>query len=418
MTVVLRFTAGSSANGLMASAFQRSSQGVGLFFTFKQQVTVANDRATFNSITAPGEFAFTVESPAGTRFRSGRQIVNTSPTDTFAIISVGALTFSPAQLSAMLPALPFTSGPATITTLTATPGTGSITAAGTGTIATAFGPIPVSFSYVFTIFPETEPANMGLPGFIAPSLKVATVSMTVTAMAGGPLGFLVNFFAGILIGIMSGSIRATLQGRVQAAVDTAVANALASASAPAGTIATVESVTIAPTGLSIVAFAGFSLEKACASTPSGGSIQLRSRTQLVHLRAIRDRLLTRSPRGAAYIETFEHFSEEVASMLTRDEELLKGADTVVALALRELPIDNPGKGRVSRRLASAVVKLMTMMEEKASPELKLTLGALKGEVRDFVDRPAREVLDASFQLLEKPPRPPKSSAKPAQKRRK
>jgi hypothetical protein len=404
MALVLRFASSSNANGLQALAFSRSTQGVGLFFDFKQTVTVAGDHATFSSITAPGDFAFRLDSPAGTRWRSGRQDLNASLTDTFMILAVGPLMFSPAAVSAMLPPMPFTSGSATISTLVLTLGTGSITAAGTGSYATFFGPIPVTITYVFTFVPVTEPANMGFPGFVRPAIDVSTISASVAATAGGSLGFLVNFFADILIGLMSGTIRATLQNAVQAAIDSAVATALATGGAPSGTIATVETLTIAPSGLSIVAFAGFALEKACASSSSGGSVKLRPREQLIHLRTIRDRLLTRSPQGAAYIALFEEFNAELASMLLRNDELLRAADEIVSLALREFPIEDPGSGRVSRELADAVTKAMSLMQEAASPELKLTLASLSEEVHSFVGRPARDVLDASFQLLEPPKR--------------
>jgi hypothetical protein len=401
MSIVLRFASSSNANGLQALAFERSSQGVGLFFNLKQQVGVAADHATFSSITAPGEFAFRLDSAAGTRWRSGRQVLNASPTDTFMILPAGTLTFSPAAVSAMLPPVPFTSGAATLSTLALTLGTGSVTAMGTGAYASLFGTIPVTFTYVFTLVPVTEPANMGVPGFVPSAIDVTTISMSVAATAGGVLGFLVNFFAGILFSLMSGTIRASLEGAVQTAIDAAVANALASKGAPAGTIASVETLTIAPTGLSLVAFAGFALEKACASSSSGGSVKLRPREQLVHLRTIRDRLLTRSPRGAAYISLFEQFNAELASILLRNDELLRAADDIVSLALREFPIEDPGSGRVSRELADAVTKAMSLMHQAASPELKLTLAGLREEVHSFVGRPARDVLDDSFQLLEK-----------------
>jgi hypothetical protein len=401
MSIVLRFTSSSGANGLQALAFERSTQGVGLFFIFRQQVTVAADHATFSSISAPGEFAFRLDSAAGARWRSGRQVLSASPTDTFMIIPAGTLAFTPADISAMLPAPPITSGAAAISTIALTLGTGSITAAGTGTYASPFGPIPVTFTYVFTLVPVTEPADMGVPGFVPPSVDVSTISATVTAVAGGALGFLVNFFAGILLSLMSGTVRAALETAVQKAIDAAVANALASKGAPPDTIATVETVSITPTALSLVAFAGFALEKACASSSSGGSVNLRSRRQLIHLRTIRDRLLTRSPRGAAYIALFEQFNAELASILLRNDELLRVADEIVSRALREFPIEDPGAGRVSRELADAVTKAMSLMKEAASPELKLTLVALREEVDSFVGQRADEVLDSSFQLIER-----------------
>src|SRR5260221_13304496 len=158
MPVVLRFASSSNANGLQALAFERSSQGLGLFFHFREQVTVAGDHAVFNAISAPGEFAFRLDSAVGSRWRSGRQVLTASPTDTFLILPAGTLTFTPAALAAMLPTPPIVSGAATITSITLTLGTGSITVTGTGTYASGVGTIPVSFTYVFTLVPVTEPA--------------------------------------------------------------------------------------------------------------------------------------------------------------------------------------------------------------------------------------------------------------------
>jgi predicted metal-dependent hydrolase len=65
---------------------------------------------------------------------------------------------------------------------------------------------------------------------------------------------------------------------------------------------------------------------------------------------------TRSPRGAAYIALFEQFNAELASILLRNDELLRAADEIVSRALREFPIEDPGAGRVSRELADSARK--------------------------------------------------------------
>jgi len=43
---------------------------------------------------------------------------------------------------------------------------------------------------------------------------------------------------------------------------------------------------------------------------------------------------------------------------------------------------------------------MSLLHKAASPELQLTLDALREEVHGFVGRPAQDVLDESFRLLE------------------
>lgn len=40
MTIILRFASSAQATGLTASAFERSSAGVGLFFNFRESANV------------------------------------------------------------------------------------------------------------------------------------------------------------------------------------------------------------------------------------------------------------------------------------------------------------------------------------------------------------------------------------------
>jgi hypothetical protein len=369
MPISLRFTSSSQANGLTASAFARSSAGVGLFFNFRESATVSGDTAQFASISAPGEYAFLLAGPSGgPRFRSGPQSTGKAATDTFMIVDAGTSVFSPAALSSMLPTPPVVSGSLTVTSISLAVGSGSMTASGTASHATPFGPIPVTYTYVFTIDPVGDAANYNFPGGIPPSVDVRTITLNVVGTAGGPLGWLVNALAGAFASLFHGSIVRTLESTIQARINAAVAAALASSSAPAGTVATVESVSIAPTvGLTLRAWAGFSLERACAMTPSGGSINVRSSEQLTHLRIIRDRVLRGSPQGIFYIELYEHFSSELVRILLEDEDLLRRVDAIVARVLEHFSRERPGEGRLSAEAAEEVRRAMGMISRVASP---------------------------------------------------
>lgn len=400
MGISVRFTSGSQVNGLSCLAFERSQKGLGFFFNFLAQSNVANDSANFPTISPSGEYAFRLDSASGTRWRSGPLLMQSQVTDTFWVLDAGTLNFSPDALNARLPTPPIVSGAATIDSITLSAGTESLSAAGTGRYATLFGSIPISYTYVFTLLPVTDPADMRFPGGIPPVLSVRTVSVAVTAAAGGLLGFLINFLASVLFDLFQSSIRVSIERTVQASVDSTVAGALAAQSAPPGTIASVETVSIAPIGgISMRAFAGVAMEKLCPATPSGGSVRIRSQQQLQHLRLIRDRLLTRSPQGLAYIELFEHFSEELTAILLTNDELLNLADAIAAGVLERFPKERPGAGVLTKHLADQVLKAIQILEHAGSPELTLTIRGLRDEVRSFVDRPAEDVLAESMKFV-------------------
>jgi hypothetical protein len=427
MPVVLRFASSSQANGLTARAFQRSSSGVGLFFNPAGPVptkVVSQDRAVFTQLTPPVECAFTLESPAGTRFRSGPLLINPASvprTDTYLIIDAGLTTLTPAQLLASLPAVPMTRGAATLTSMALTINAGSFTINGTGTYASPFGPIPLGLTYVFTLDPVNDPADYRFPGGIPPAVDVRTISMTAMPMVTGSFGWLANALVTILLAIMQNTLRMTVEGAVQSAIDTALTTRLAASGAPAGTIATVETLTIAPgTGLTLHPFAGLSMEKLCPASGSGGSLNLRAPEQLAHLRAIRDRMLTRSPQGRAYVDLYEQFSEELMRAVIEDPKLLALADKMVAKALRAFPAKDPGRGRLPPALAADVRVAMQKLKKVASPELAFALASLEPDVRTFVGRPAGAVLDASFKLIQDPgaaEKPGRRSARTAKPRR-
>jgi hypothetical protein len=403
MGITVQFTSGSIASGLMCNAFIRENVGTGLFFKFTETAPVSGgDVAKFSTISVPGEYAFRVDSAAGTRWRSGPLLMEgANVTNTYWVLDAGTISFTPAQLSGMLPTPPLTADKAIITSIVLTLGTGTITATGAGlTVITGFGVIPFTYTYVFTLDADDDPANYQWPNGVPPAITVRTISLVVVGATGGVLGFLVNSLVGVLFNLIASTIQQSIERVVQTSIDTAVADALAAQKAPAGTIATAESVTILADGISIRVFAGIDLTKACASTPSGGSVKVRSPEQLHHLRTIRDRVLRHSPQGLAYIDLFEKFSPELVRILLSDEDLLKRVDDLVSRLLVSFPLDNPEAGRLPQELANTLVDIMDVVAASVSPELAMTIKALRDEVFTFVDRPAEEVLAESLKLVQ------------------
>jgi hypothetical protein len=406
MPVNVRFTSNSSTNGMTVRAFQRSHYGAGLFFHDVGQGTVAADHFVFPSLATPDDYAFTVESPAGTRFRSGRQVLASPTTDTFLIVQAPPGVVTPAQLASMLPPLPKTVQGITIATLSLVVGAGIVTASGTGSQSTAFGPVPISFTYVFTLDPSVVPADMGYPNTVPPAIDVRTISLTVVPMQGGFGGFIVNGLLGALYSILLGSLIAAIENLVQSLIDGTVATKLGNAGAPLGTIATVESLSIAPVaGLTFTAFGGLSMEKLCPVSASGGSVKVRALDQLTHLRAIRDGLLARSPQGQGYIALYETFGPELSRIVIDDPELLGLIDRVVSRIVEGFPIEDPGRGVLSEELAKDVDDVAERIRLAASPKLATTVAALRAELRAFVGRPAGDVLQESFGMIDRHGRP-------------
>ena len=80
-------------------------------------------------------------------------------TNTYWVLDAGTISFTPAQLSSMLPTPPLTADKAIITSIVLTLGTGTITATGAGfTVITGFGVIPFTYTYVFTLDADDDPA--------------------------------------------------------------------------------------------------------------------------------------------------------------------------------------------------------------------------------------------------------------------
>lgn len=128
-------------------------------------------------------------------------------------------------------------------------------------------------------------------------------------------------------------------------------------------------------------------------------IRIRPVEQIRHLQRIRDRLLTTSPQGAAYIELFERHSNELTSLFVEHRDILELVDRIVPRVLAQFPAQNPGSGRLSQDVAEDVLSLMDKISKVASPGLALASTSLNDEVRAFVGRPAGEVLEESWKLV-------------------
>lgn len=246
---------------------------------FAETKAVAAGVAAFTTIGPPGTFAFRLRSPVGVRWRSGALSITSTSTDTFLPLDVcsvsqpppacagGVVVISPTTITGFVPPLPITSGSLSVTSMTLAVGQGSITATGAGTVATGtfLGTVPIGYTYVFTLAPDTNLLSTGTV------VDVSTISLNITAAVGGLLGFLLNLIIAPLAAILTSFVTPIITARLQAAVDAAVAGMIATSSAPPGTTVTAESVRItAATGVSVKVWAGLDVNKLCPSNPSGG----------------------------------------------------------------------------------------------------------------------------------------------------
>jgi len=250
----------------------------------------------------------------------------------------------------------------------------------------------VTYEYQFTLRPATDPIAL------TPVVTVETIHATVRSAAGGLLGFLVDIFVNEFVALLraEGSFSSTVQALIQETIDVQFAGAI-SAQPVRPTSVTVETLTIdAGVGVSVNAWGAVSTRRMCAASASGGSVRLRGRDQLSLMRRLRDELLSGSPRGRAYIATYERHNRELARLLVRNSKLLKLADRVVVGVMTDFGDKPLRAGRLSQSTADVLIEAMAAVEKDASPELALAIRSLRPEVSDFVRHRASTVLGASW----------------------
>jgi len=352
--------------------------------------TVSGNQAVFTNISAP--YAF--ESPAFCGFSQGMFIWHAG--GDVQTVEAGYLIFNPAnfpgphtippaQIASIIPALPATFGPFVAKTMTATLGNGSVTLAGAGTVSTFLGSIPVSFTYSFSLSPAQ--CGSGMP------VVVNTVSSDVRGNNGSLLGFLIN----PLIDAIIPFFEPNMQALMQSAVDGEMAQQLGSV--PAGTTVTITNITIAPSAITLQAWASIPMASNCVGTMQGGSVKFRSSHQVVHLRQIRDRLLMRSPEGGGYASILKGNNTAIMTVLMKHQELFKHVDAFVEQVLKDFPQDALEAGKLSKTTAASLHDLMDRFIAVAPENLAITVRALKAQVDKFVGQSAADIMGQSWSLL-------------------
>ncbi|HEX2086906.1 MAG TPA: hypothetical protein VHF89_14595 [Solirubrobacteraceae bacterium] len=410
MPIRFEFSDDLPTDGLRATLFDAGGSVLG-------SGAVAQREVRFEGVNPPADVALSLASTAGVVMRSGllrfAPAPDEDPTwgDTFFLArpDTDPVVIDPARLARALPGVPLTTGADTITSVALTVGINRLDLTGTGIHTTtvfvgAFGigvPVtvttPFSFAYGFDLVPATSPVAL------EPVLLVRTLSASVVSSDGSPLAFLVDAIVNMLISGTGavGAFVARVQAIIQAAVDAELAGAIGAQSVRPTSVS-VESVTTDPTaGVSLRPIGCLSTRTLCATAASSGSVRLRPAEQLRLMRRLRDEVLSRSPQGLAYIETFDRHNRELAMLLVRNPDLLELADDVVAGVVKDFGGAKPGCGELSPGTAKKLRKAMDTVAKHASDELRFAIGSLRDDVETFVGRPAEDVLDESWRHARK-----------------
>jgi hypothetical protein len=256
-----------------------------------------------------------------------------------------------------------------------------------------------TYTYTCALAPNADCSDVGNP------LIVISENISLVSKHGGVSGWLEGLVLELFTDVFGTKIKNAINTQVTQAISASLATWLSQQHAPSTTTVTVQEVTLSSAaGIALQAWAGIPFASICSTGASSGSLKLRSREQMEHLRAIRDELLARSPAGVAYTAIFARHNPELSGLLARDPALLELADTVVDRALRAFPRHDPAAGVVDNELAAAVEDAMRRASEDCSPELRWTIEHLLPDLHAFTGRRATDVLDASWAAGA--PRPP------------
>jgi hypothetical protein len=195
---------------------------------------------------------------------------------------------------------------------------------------------------------------------------------------------------------LDSTIRGQIEDSIQAQINAAVANAMGEA-VPASATVTVQSLAIAPTGLTLTPVAGVPGEDVCPGEVGAGSVRWRARAQQDHLRILRDKLIARSPLGVTYLDALKRHRAEIILLLLRNPDCLKAMDAAVNAVLAEFPARNTEKGRLSRNTAAEIERFLVLAEKAASPKLAAVAAALRNDLPKFIETDVTKILFEGWQ---------------------
>lgn len=382
---LLPMPAGHNVNGQSAKLHGKINP---LVSTLTESKTIASNKCSFTGSFVPAvlELALSVKSSQGTIFRSGNIKSSFDDDNVFIIQKVDDMVITQADLAAMLPALPMVSGSTSVNTMSLSLRSGFVRAAGSGTIKVLGVKVPFTYTYDFDIKPVTDVFN---PNRI---VDIDTVDLEVKGNVGGVLGLLTNALISLIANFFEDKAAKSIETSIQDQVDDAIADQFADENPPPGTTVTVETVSISASGVVISPYGAVSLDNACSSGITFGSIKLRPREQMLQLKQIRRQLLESTPDGKVYMNIFYKHNAELLRLLVKNPKLLKLADKAVAGALKDFPGDGIAKGKLSRETAAHIKSALGMVRESGSKELRTAAVSLNRIVDHFTDKPALDLL--------------------------
>ncbi len=365
-----------------------------------QSVPIQDGVARFTS-NAP-QFAVRIRNGGHTLLRTGLQnhlVGSSDSSGTFVARFVGYRPTSASDTTLALSTLtagiqlPLVQNGLTVTALSLATVAGNIRATGSGHfVAGVLGTVPFDFTYTFDLVPDTGALSTRL-------VTVQTIDASIVGTSsGGLMAWIRNWIITYITIMFNSLVALMIEATVQAQVDAAVQQAFSEASAPAGSMATLQS--ISQTGGAVVIDPMISIPFVsidCASMVTGGSVQLRSPRQIKKLRRMRDMVLRRFPQGEAYIELFKHHSPELLGLFARRPELLAGVDKVIERGLREFDEDTPEAGVLSDETAGLVERLFERLAREASPSLRRSIELATPDVRAFVGVPVKQTFERELE---------------------
>lgn len=255
-------------------------------------------------------------------------------------------------------------------------------------------PLPFRYRYEFRLAPNNDPLHVEW------LLNVETIHVELQGPNVPVLHEVVSFILGIIVAFFRDEITSGIQNQVEGEVREMVAAQLSADSNLQDVIVTIEGITLsAAEGIVLRAAGTLNANKTCASVPTSGAARPlpipprpRPRAQMNKLRLMRDAVLKGTPRGDGYLRLLKKHNAELVQLLLMHPDLLRQADKVIRLGLKDYDLNAPERGVLSPATAQEGVALLEMVQKAGSKKLAAAIRPLIPEVRDYVGRPVGKAL--------------------------
>lgn len=251
------------------------------------------------------------------------------------------------------------------------------------------GASDLEFTYEFRLLP-----NWGLLT-VDRILEVETVSSKVKSVRRGfgrATNFIINLILWILRNRLSEHFREAVQEMIDEEVEEQLAREMADLEEGVDLTVTVRHVTInEDQGIVVWPVGLVNLASIC---PSNLSFKAKRRpsSQTRTLKAMRDRGLRGSPLGERYLGLFERHRVELTRLFMTSPELLEQFDSALERGLKDFSPKAPEKGVMSRETAREATRLLNMVSEAGSSDLRAVARDLVKEVEGLVGVPIERAL--------------------------